>query len=105
MNPGLTRTDSDNWPFDQGPNVGAITIRQVLELGDPIRHVVHYGDDDSWAFLCGTTDNLADYRIVHIQHLLTKDESLREIADLPPGWSAWRENGESAWERFQEDLD
>jgi hypothetical protein len=66
--------------------------------------VVHYDDDDSWAFLCGTTDNKEDYRIVHKQHLLARDESLREIADLLPGWSAWRENGESAWERFQEDL-
>ena len=46
---------SNDWPFDQAPNVAAITSRQVLEDGLPILRVIHYSDDHSWAFTCGTT--------------------------------------------------
>lgn len=95
----------EEWPFDQGPDVAAITTRQILDLKQPIRHVIHYDEDDSWAFLCGTTNETDDYRVVHMQHALSLDDSLRAIADLPPGWSAWREDGQSDWERFQEELD
>jgi hypothetical protein len=37
-----------NWPFDQGPNVAAITTRQVLDNGLPILGVTHYSDDHAW---------------------------------------------------------
>ena len=46
-----------DWPFDQAPNVAAITTRQVLDEGLPILRVTHYSDDHSWGFVCGTTDN------------------------------------------------
>jgi hypothetical protein len=92
------------WPFDQAPNVAAITTRQVVELNYPIRQVVHYSDNNSWAFTCGTTEDEDDYRLVHMEDILILDESLRSIADLPPGWSAWRENKESTWERMEDDI-
>ncbi len=43
---------SPEWPFDQAPNVAAITTVNVLECRAPILVVLHYRDDDSWAFLC-----------------------------------------------------
>ena len=92
-------TKAESWPFDQGPNVAALTTRQVLDLHYPVLQVVHYDDDDSWAFLCGTTENTEDYRLVHMGELLTLDESLTSIADLPPGWSAFRENKNSPWHK------
>ena len=48
---------NDRWPFDQAPNVAALTTRQVLERNFPILIVTHYADDDSWAFVCGTTED------------------------------------------------
>lgn len=93
---------AENWPFDQAPNVAAMTTRQVIESGCPIRQVIHYADDHSWAFLCGTTEDTDDYRVVHMQDMLNLDPSLRSIADLPPGWSAWRENMDKVWQREPE---
>jgi hypothetical protein len=92
----------DEWPFDQEPETAALTTRQVLEKREPIRQVVHYSDDHSWAFTHGTSDEKDDYRIVHMSHLFKLDKSLRSIADLPPGWSAWRDAGSQAWERTEE---
>lgn len=94
---------ASEWPFDQARNVAAITTRQVLEQGCPIRQVVHYGDDHSWAFLCGTTEETDDYRVIHMGEVLKLDESLTSIADLPPGWSAWRDSNDAPWQRSPEE--
>lgn len=93
----------ERWPFDQEPSVAAITTCQVTELNYPILQVTHYADDHSWAFLCGTTEESDDYRLVHMGELLRLDESLRSIADLQPGWSAFREDKYSPWVKYRED--
>lgn len=95
---------SKKWPFDQDPNVAAITTRQIIDLGFPILQVVHYDDDHSWAFLCGTTEDEDDYRLVHMEEILNLDKSIRLIAELPPGWSAWRTKKNSPWERQRGDT-
>ena len=95
--------DEENWPFDQAPHVAAITTRQVVDLHFPIRQVTHYFDDHSWAFMCGTTAEVDDYRAIHMGHVLSLDEGLRDIADLQPGWSAWRESGTAPWQRYREE--
>lgn len=88
----------DNWPFDQAPDVAAITTRQILE-GQPILIVTHYADDDSWAFLCGTTNETADGRVIGMGEAVELDPTLLEIADLPPGWTASRTKVGSNWSR------
>ena len=95
------KSKSNDWPFDQAPNVAAITSRQVLEDGLPILHVVHYDDDHSWAFTCGTTDEVDDGRVIGMGCALEIDSTLRTIADLPPGWRAWRERVGGKWQREQ----
>ena len=93
----------EDWPFDQAPNVAAITTRQVIELNYPILLVTHYEDDDSWAFLCGTTDDhLKDGRVIGMGAALRLDPTLRLLADLPPGWSARRKNKDSKWIKYVE---
>ena len=92
-----------DWSFDQAPNVAAISTRQVMELDYPILLVTHYEDDDSWAFLCGTTEDYAkDGRVIGMAEALSRDQTLRSLADLPPGWSAWRDDKDSEWIRHPE---
>jgi hypothetical protein len=91
----------EDWPFDQAPNVAAITTRQVIKEGLPILSVVHYWDDDSWAFVCGTTDKTEDGRVIGMGTALKLDPTLRTIADLPPGWAARRETVGGAWHRYE----
>ena len=89
------------WPFDQAPNAAAITTRQVLDEKHEVRAVVHYSDDHSWAFLCGTTDAKDDGRVITMEAALGLDASLGSIADLPPGWKAWRADRNSPWQRAE----
>lgn len=87
------------WPFDQSPITAAITTRQVIEGKKDICVVLHYSDDHSWAFLCGTTDEEKDGRVIAMKEALKIDETIIAIADLPSGWKAWRENRSSSWHR------
>lgn len=96
---------SDAWPFDQAENVAALTTRQVLSEGLPVLSVVHYSDDHSWAFTCGTTNNTDDGLIVGMGCIVDMDRSLMEVADLPPGWGACREAVGASWDRYQLDDD
>lgn len=92
------------WPFDQAPNVVAITTRQVLDEGYPILSVVHYDDDDSWAFTCGISNDVADGRCMCMASALEIDPTLAEIADLEPGWGAWREVVGGEWHRYRSEF-
>lgn len=97
-------SESDpNWKFDQEKNVGAITTKQVFNDGLPILLAIHYGDDCSWAFLCDTTDDEDDSQLVTMEEIVAMDPSLEEIADLPPGWIAFRDHLGDKWERMPEE--
>ncbi|MGH7517091.1 MAG: hypothetical protein ACREOC_06435 [Gemmatimonadales bacterium] len=89
----------DVWPFADPPNTAAITTRPVLEQSAPILRVVHDADDGTWQFLCGTTGDPAEARVVGLGRMGTRDASLRELADLPEGWHAWRAGVGAPWQR------
>jgi hypothetical protein len=88
----------DEWPFEDPPNTASITTRQVLE-GAPVLRVTHDADDGGWQFLCGTTNDTADGRVVGLGRMCDRDGSLLEVADLPEGWHAWRERVGAPWRR------
>ncbi|MCW1884799.1 hypothetical protein OKA04_08675 [Luteolibacter flavescens] len=89
------------WPFDQGENVSAITTRQVIDEKLPVLMAIHYSDDHSWAFLCNTTGDHADGRVISMGSALTLDTTLESIADLPPGWIAERDSVGGEWRRYK----
>ncbi|HKR08988.1 MAG TPA: hypothetical protein VJS39_07360 [Gemmatimonadaceae bacterium] len=54
-----------------------------------------------WCFLCGDghEDIAANYRVVGKGHILDRDPTLHELADLPSGWEAERDSPSGAWIR------
>ena len=86
-----------NWNFDQDKNVAALITKQVVEQGLPILQVIHYSDDHSWAFMCGTTSNPSDTLVVSMEQAVSFDVSLYEIATMPPGCIASRNSEEEGW--------
>lgn len=97
--PESTTSKCASWPFDQAPNVAAITTRHVLEGGLPILLVIHYSEDHSWAFLCGTSGATQDGRVICMDEALRRDPTLRGISDLSPGWTARRDRVGGDWRR------
>ena len=90
--------DEQDWPFDQPPDAAAITIRAVLD-GSPILLVSHDADDDGWQFLDGSEVDVDNAALISMAHAVALDPSIREVADLPPGWTAWRSAAGEPWQR------
>ena len=86
--------------FSEPPNLAVITTNRVLE-GSPIVLVTHDEDDGGWQFLCGTTNDTADGRVVSLAGIVSLDASLEELADLPLGWSASRAKPGDPWVRVK----
>lgn len=96
--------NDESWIWDQTRDTGTLTTRQVMEQGLPILVVTHFHDDHSWAFTCGVAEDENDVMIVAMEDVIALDPSLSEIADLEPGWSAFRDSPDDPWE-FEEDTD
>jgi len=73
---------AEDWPFDDPRNVAVFTTAPVLAGGHPILLVTH-DEDGWWQFLCGTTNDTKDARIVGLGNMFGKDPTVGELADLP----------------------
>ncbi len=94
----------EDWPFDEPTNVVSITTSKVLEDGFPILLVTH-DIDGGWQVLCGTTSHEADARVECLGCLYARDRTIGELADLPPGWRAWRESVVDPWQRQETETE
>lgn len=84
-------SNSIEWPFADPKNLAVISTWSILRGGKPILLVSH--DGDGWQFLDGGVPRMADAVIVSLQHIAQHDPSVTELADLPVGWTACRDDG------------
>lgn len=75
------------------------TTAPVLDAHHPILFVAHDAKGGAWQFLCGTTNEPGDARVVPAGAALEMDPSLAGLADLPAGWIAERESVGAPWRR------
>ena len=87
-----------SWTFRESVNTGVFTTRQVMEGTHPVLDVYHSPDGD-WQFLCGTTLETGDLKLVCFGCMIERDSSLLELADLPLSWCAFRDSQEGSWTR------
>ena len=87
------------WQFTDPENVAVITLRQIVREGRPILHVTHDRDDGGWQFLGAGDANPNDAMVVALREIVRLDPSVQQLADLPPGWRAWRTTPQETWQR------
>jgi hypothetical protein len=65
--------------------------------------LVTHDDEEpkGWQFVngAGDTDDPTDGMAVHVEHVIDRDSSVLELADLPAGWWARRETEDGPWIR------
>ena len=76
-----------------------ISLRSIVFGGAPILHVTHDADDHGWQFLDGGDVVMEDAAVVCLNEIVKLDPTVVEVADLPPGWAAWREAKDAPWQR------
>jgi hypothetical protein len=87
------RTSDEPWPFEGGfpRHLGVRVMRSILDAEAPVLQVVH-AREDWWGFADGVDSPNGDASsTVHVHHVLELDQSLEELATLPPGSQADRE--------------
>ena len=77
----------------------AYVCLHIFDASRPVLLVVRSESD--WSFLCGAEheDIAANYRVVGKGHILERDASLKEVADLAPNWEAERPSVGGVWVR------
>ncbi|NML23824.1 DUF4262 domain-containing protein [Pseudoflavitalea sp. G-6-1-2] len=92
---------NNTFKFREAKNLGIFTTRQWLDLEQPILRVVHDHDGD-WQFLTG--DQLPeDIRLVCLEEMVQKDQTLNELFSLDYGESAERLFVGDKWIRYKEE--
>lgn len=100
---GANMVLADDWPFKEPKTATTITVVDILNGAKPILYVTHDEDDGMWQFLTGDDVEEDQARVVALEQVISKDSSLRELADLPKGWIAWRETATSKWIRQKDE--
>jgi len=93
------RNPKDFWRFDQPKNCAAITVRQIIHENHPVLYVTHDADDHGWQFLTLDVPRQEDGKVVALGEMIEMDPTLNDLADLPPGWHAWRKSPRDPWIR------
>jgi hypothetical protein len=86
-----------DFKFREERNVAVFTTRQVLE-GLPILRVIHEADGD-WQFLCDTTYEVDDLKIVALEELVKRDPTLNDLFQLNYGCQAQRLVEAADWQK------
>ena len=86
------------WTFPDSPHAGAFLSKAVNNGIEPITFVSHDEGDGAWQFL-GDSMSESGGVLVCLHHPLDRDPSLVELADLPLGWYAERNNIGEPWVR------
>ena len=87
----------EDWPFDCDINTCAVTTKFVYDRSKPIVQVLHY-DDGEWQFMCNTTDDPNDGMVICMGCFVQKFPEITELATLPLGFDAYREDVNQPWE-------
>jgi hypothetical protein len=92
-----------DFKFREEQDVAVFTTRQVLE-GLPILRVVHE-DDGSWQFLCDTTYDVADLKVVALEEIVKRDPTVNELFQLNYGWHALRDTVGEKWQTEEHETE
>lgn len=84
--------------------VAAYVCSHVFNDTRPVLLVSRAGGD--WQCLCGEDHEAGEVpNVVGLNHLMERDETLREIIDLPDDWEAERASQKDPWIRTRGQAD
>jgi hypothetical protein len=94
----------DDFRFDEDRHAAAVTCKHVWNDGKPILLVSHDGDG-GWQFLCGHEHGesaTGDALLVCLEHVVSRDPSVNELAAMCTSHIATREHLGGPWKTVDE---
>ncbi len=93
------------WPFEDPPDAAAFTCWRILRGEEWIHYVAHDEDDGGWQFQPHGFAPESEAAVVALREIVALDPSVTALADLPPGWCAWRDRKGAPWQRSERSDD
>jgi hypothetical protein len=84
--------------FQESKSAITISQRLVVEKKKPILYVYH-DTSDQWQFLASEDNQIDEVIFISLEDIISIDNSIKQISDLPKGWRAWRETKDQSWKR------
>lgn len=78
--------------FNEDKNAMVLTTNEVLEKKDRIYAVYHDSDDGMWQFIGKMDCDNSNARLVSLEEICILDDSVNDLAELPCGYMAQRNN-------------
>ncbi len=91
------KKSEESWVFADEPSLGVLSLRRIVIDKSSSVLAVFRGPDGSWQFLDGGELSEDDAAVVGLKEMVDFDPTLVQLAALPPGWSAFREEVGGAW--------
>jgi len=82
--------------FQDNPDTYVFTTRFVIEKISPLIFVFHDEERD-WHFLSEEGPVEKEAKLILLSEMIEHDPTVLEIADLPLGFKAYRDNKDSPW--------
>ncbi len=91
---------ANNWPFDDSPDTLSRADPEIFD-GTAWVFLVQRQKDGTWLFRQVDHLSVDDAQLVKVslKQVLELEPSVCDLADLPRGWNAWRQNRDAPWER------
>jgi hypothetical protein len=89
--------------FNEPENTAVITTDDIMNGLRPILRVSHDADDGCWQFLDGLPVDIGKAKVVALSEIVQLDPTLLEVADLPLGWVAERNDESGSWRKHRHD--
>jgi hypothetical protein len=90
-----------DWKFPDSPHTGVFLSKTVHDGTEEVTYVSHDPEDGAWQFLGDSMEEGGGPVLSCFHHSIDKDPSLKELFDLPIGWSAERAQPGAPWIRKQ----
>ncbi len=94
-----------DWKFSERPHTKVFISKPVQEDKEWITYVTHDLSDGAWQILGETGVEGGGPELACLHHMVEKDPTLAELADLPKGWYAERTAPGTPWERFESESE
>jgi hypothetical protein len=90
----------EDWSFEDGKNVMVLTTKKIMKENSSIVYVSHDEEDGMWQFHEGSDIGIDDAMVVSLEEVVSRDNTIKELYNLPLGWIAWRDAKNSEWKRI-----
>jgi hypothetical protein len=80
------------------------TVKSIVQATTPLLMVSRDVEDAGWSFLTGEPLDMSEALLVTLRSMVERDQTVLELADLPPGWTAVRSSPQASWTRAEDKI-